>query len=913
MNLTTKCIYKIDYTYIIQNLCYLCLICVFVISMYLEKLEIQGFKSFATKNKLTFPGAVGGEKRGITAIVGPNGSGKSNIADAIRWVLGEQSMKSLRAKLGEDVIFSGTKNKGKQNLAEVSLYLNNQSEKEGGVGNKAPIPYSEMVLTRRVYRNGENEYLINNNKTKLSEIQMLLAKANFGQKTYSVIGQGMVEDFLKVSPKERKEFFDEATGIKEFQIKRETSLNKLINSYKNLEQAQALLKEIEPHLRSLTRQVNKLQKKDKLETELNTLLKRFFKYRWHKLNDQFIHFNNQFLETEKEKNSQEAKLISLNKEFNQIQEEKGVSEEFGYWSEVISDLQKKRETLVGKLATLEAQKKLQLEAKGNFDLSWLFTRQKELGTEIRQQKQETQKLETSLKTKQAKLESLEKNISDLRGKVNELNQNLRETFQKSAQGEARDPKLQTELENINQELKNISSWKDIEKIKKSLNELRDKVKKLLSLDGEKDKTLKEEQKKINQELEEKNKQLENYYQNKSALSAELNTLKEKLSLLESQIKRSEEEQKEVKEKIQKYSKKGDENQKTEEKNQEKLEEERKKIDQEINKAREKLSRLGEVEKEKKEKISALQQKSQNLQQEINHLNNRLNDFKIKSTKYETKLEDLEGEIKQSLTGSLKEIKQNRLKGKINPEETQVEIKKLENQLSQIGGIDPETETEYYQTKEKHDFLTEQISDLEKAIKSLENIIKELDVNIKEKFEKEFKRIHKNFEKYFKILFSGGEAKIKTIPYLEEESDEEREKSEQKDKITRLAKSSATGIEGIDIQVHPPGKKITSISMLSGGEKALTAIALICAIISANPSPFVVLDEVDAALDEANSERFAKILDDLSYKTQFILITHNRASMHKANVLYGTTMDESGISKLLSIQMESQEAQNQKSK
>ena len=704
--------------------------------MYLEKLEIQGFKSFASKNKLTFPGAIGGEKRGITAIVGPNGSGKSNIADAIRWVLGEQSMKSLRAKLGEDVIFSGTKNKGKQNVAEVSLYLNNQSEKEGGVGNKAPIPYSEMVLTRRVYRNGENEYLINNHRTKLSEIQMLLAKANFGQKTYSVIGQGMVEDFLKVSPKERKEFFDEATGIKEFQIKRENSLNKLINSYKNLEQAQALIKEIEPHLRSLTRQVNKLQKKDKLETELNTLQKRFFKYKWHKLNDQFIHFNNQFLETEKEKNTQEEKLVSLNKEFNQIQEEKGVSEEFNHWSEIISDLQKKRENLVGKLATLEAQKKLQLEAGGDFDLSWLLSREKKLETEVKQQKQEVPKLKKEMEGKKEKLAETEKSIRTLKEDLQNLNQKLRDSFQKNTPEGGEEKQIQTELEKINRELKDISSWENIKKIKESLSTLRQKIKKLLNLKGEKNESLKREQEKINSELAEKNQELEDYYQNKSALNAEINTLKEKLSILENQIKKNEGEEKEVKEKIQKYSREGKKTNKTEEENREKLEAEQRKIDKEIEGAREKLNRLGEVEKEKKEKITALQQKSQNLQQEINSLNNRLNDFKIKSTKYETKLEDLEGEIKQTLPGgSLKEIKQNRLQGEINPEKTEEEIKKLENQLNQIGGIDPETETEYYQTKEKYDFLTEQITDLEKAIKSLENIIKKLNVNIKEKFDK----------------------------------------------------------------------------------------------------------------------------------------------------------------------------------
>ncbi len=859
--------------------------------MYLEKLKIQGFKSFASKNKLSFPGAVNSQKRGITAVVGPNGSGKSNIADAIRWVLGEQSMKTIRAKLGEDVIFSGTQNKAKLNMAEVSLYLNNQGEKEGGVGQKAPIPYSEVVLTRRVYRNGENEYLINNNKTKLSEIQMLLAKASFGQKTYSVIGQGMVENFLKVTPRERKEFFDEATGIKEFQIKRESSLNKLLNSYKNLEQAGLLIKEIEPRLNSLTRQVKKLHKKDHLETELKQLSQRFFKYKWHKLNDQFVYFNNQFLKTEEEKQAKENKLSRLNKDFNKVQEEKGVSEKFNYWSEIISDLQKKREGLIQKLATLEAQRKMNLENKGNFDLSWLESRQTRINKEREGLETKKQKLKQKLKNQKTEQEEINK-------KIQEQNEKHKKIFSQTEKNLSWENKINQELTQAHQEIKEACQQNSLEKIKKRLNQIRHQIKKIIKnipRSGQ-EKEIKKHQEELIKLNEEKNQK-----------EVEINSLKEKLNLLSEQTKKLEEEKNEIEEKIKKYSGKNKESKTEEKQNREKLQTEIKKIDKETNKARTELNKLGEIEKEKKEKITKLQQNSQELQKEINELNNRLNEARVNSAKFETKLEDWETKIKNSVYNDLKEIKQNRLQGKINPTETEEKINKIQNQLNQIGAIDPETETEYHQTKEKYDFLNEQITDLRKAIKGLENIIKELDVNIKERFEKEFRRIHKNFEKYFKILFNGGEAKITAVhPEKSQEEKETNEDNKEENKIAKLAKSNATGIEGIDIQVHPPGKKIASISMLSGGEKALTAIALICAIISSNPSPFVVLDEVDAALDEANSERFAKILDDLSYKTQFILITHNRASMHKANVLYGTTMDENGISKLLSIKMEGEE-------
>jgi chromosome segregation protein len=251
------------------------------------------------------------------------------------------------------------------------------------------------------------------------------------------------------------------------------------------------------------------------------------------------------------------------------------------------------------------------------------------------------------------------------------------------------------------------------------------------------------------------------------------------------------------------------------------------------------------------------------------------------------------------------------------------------QLEQIGGIDPETEKEFAETKERYDFLSEQTNDLHQAVKSLEEIIYELDLNIKGKFDSEFKVISEKFNDYFKILFNGGSAKISKVMLEDVEHDETKNnnangntnganinegltpaeadiKNANDEKLKRirfLKKHNAVGLAGIEIQATPPGKKIQAVSMLSGGERALTAIALISAIISANPSPFVVLDEADAALDEANSERLAQILDDLSNKTQFIVITHNRASMRRASILYGVTMEENGVSKLLSVRLD----------
>lgn len=883
--------------------------------MYLEKLEVQGFKSFAGKNKLVFPGVVNGEKRGITAIVGPNGSGKSNIADAVRWALGEQSMKSLRAKMGEDVIFSGGGKRSRQNMAEVSLHLNNEDK-------RVDIPYSELVLTRRVYRNGENEYLINNSKTKLSDVQMLLARANVGQKTYSVIGQGMVDSFLKTTPAERKDFFDEATGIKELQIKRENSLNKLINSHKNLEQARMIITEIEPRLKTLTRQVNKLQKKGQLEEELKQLQTQLFCYKWHRLYNKYNSFNKDYLQKEMEKEQKEQELEQKNKDFNHIQEQKGLGEEFNQYSHKISELQKQREEIIRKISSLDAQKEINLEQEGQFDLSWLESQQKELTTSLEQKQQEKEQLEQTLSLKKQELDTAHQQKQEINKKVEEVNNQLLELVSSYSKEKNESDQAHEELRKLNSLLEEAEEQQDLQFLKEKLKKVKEKIKKVMKMvSGQ---SRQEEQQKQHRKQQEIKKNLEEWKQKWNQAEEkynqkwlDFNSHQEKKNVLESEIKKLTSDQNNIREKIQKYSQQQDQKQ-----NVKNLEEEKQKLNQQLNdiddqmkELRSYLDKLTTQEEERKTKLSSLQQESQILQKEISELNNRLNEIKINSTKYETKLEDLEKEIENSLVDNLNSLKQSNPPQELDEVATESKIEKIQNQLHQIGAIDPETEQEYYQTREKYDFLTDQISDLKKAISNLENVIRELDTTIKHKFDKEFKKISKKFEEYFKILFNGGSAKLIKIPHNQdpngeggdnsekESSQEDPNQGNKEDKIKNLTKLASTGVAGIDIQVNPPGKKITSLSMLSGGEKALTAIALICAIISSNPSPFVVLDEVDAALDEANSERLAQILEDLAHKTQFILITHNRASMHKANVLYGTTMDDNGISKLLSIKLE----------
>ncbi|MDD5527910.1 MAG: AAA family ATPase [Patescibacteria group bacterium] len=868
--------------------------------MYLEKLDIQGFKSFASKNTLIFPAGNKG-KKGITVIVGPNGSGKSNIADAVRWVLGEQSMKTIRAKTGEDVIFSGSSSKGQLGMAEVSLHLNNED-------GQAPIDFSQLVITRRIYRSGESDYLLNEAKVRLVDIQILLAKANVGQKTYSVIGQGMVESFLATTASERKEFFDEATGVRQFQIKREQSLSKLIASYENSGQANMLLAEIEPRLRSLTRQVNKLRARGEIETELKNIRASYFKFVWHNLNDKFSEYNNKYLSLEEILRAKTEELAKLNSELGKMEESRE-SEEYERLSNQAAEIQKQREDVLKKIAAADAQLSLELEAAGNFDLSWLINKESEL-------KQEIAGSETALNSWQNELEAKKNLVNNFSGekkglneKIEELNKVLR-GLTGDKKGIVRDEKkINSFLSEIKIELEKLEEENEIGKIKATLAKLKTLIAEVINLSSSAgdNEAFYAKQREIQEELLKLARAKEELFGRAAEPEMAAKMLEEKINLLAENLRRQKNELAATAEKIKSSGeKKSNEDVKDKKA---KLEVELSETDNQVREIREKLGAFNREREAKRAQLFQLQRAGQNLQQEINRLANELNVLKIDSAKYETRLEDLETEIRKSFD-NLKDIKENRADGEVNTLEAEIKIRQLENQLNLIGGIDPEVEKEYNETKTKFDFLKEQVDDLESAIGTLEGVIKELDGKIKERFDKEFKEICHKFEEYFKILFSGGSAKIIKLEDEEEIAKSDGaaeeikdEQNELREKIKRLSKYNATGLAGIEIQACPPGKKIASINMLSGGEKALTAIALICAIISANPSPFVFLDEVDAALDESNSERLAKILEDLSSKTQFIVITHNRAPMHRASVLYGVTMQENGVSKLLSIKLE----------
>ena len=863
--------------------------------MFLKKIELQGFKSFANKAELQF-------NRNLTAIVGPNGSGKSNIADAIRWATGEQSQKILRTKKAEEVIFAGSDKKSRLGMAEVNLHLDNSD-------GKIPIDYKEVVITRRIFRTGESEYIINKSKVRLSDIQLLLAKASFGQHNYSIIGQGMIDSILSQSASSRKSFFDEATGVKAYQIKKDKSQHKYTRTQDNLSQSKAILHEISPRLKYLTRQVNKLAKQKEVKEKLEGLQYNYYGFLVSEIKKETKKIKNDLNEKEDSKSDLNKRLNKIQEKLNNEESKNSYSQQFEEIQEKYNELSNKKNKLVRDKIIYEGKLNLKFSNSGKDNINWLNNQKTELEEEKDNNNRELSKYKDNFEQIKKELKEKTEKQNEFVNKINKIQSQLEESLEND--NESDDDEIKNKIKSLNTKIQDII--KNIEEI--SHQELKKEIYFI-------SKEIEFLNKKINQDdpnEDNKNyKKLQNkfqeYLKNKDSYVNEIYELKNNNNLAEIKIKNIEDRQSEIESKLEKIVleiKMADSQDKTEA--HEKIIEMVNNIDKKINKinkdideAKEELDNLNSKNEKNRKSLFEMQRDARDIQEKLNKQNSKIQDINIELTRHQTHYEDLNREIeyeeidKEKLNYDIEDINKN---------ETFNEINKYKRQLSQIGGIEEDIQNEFDEVKTKHGFLEKQIIDLEKASQNLKKIIDDLNIKIEEKFYLNFKKINETFNKYFQILFSGGHANLtiqkETLKKLSEEKETEEkvasdENSDEEEIENKTYEGKKEIISDILISVKLPGKKQANMTFLSGGEKALTSIALICAIIYNNPSPFVVLDEVDAALDEANSERFAEIVNNLKDKTQFICITHNRATMHKADRLYGVTIDNNSISKLLSI-------------
>lgn len=877
--------------------------------MYLARLEIQGFKSFANSFHLDF-------QRGITAIVGPNGSGKSNVADSIRWVLGEQSLKLLRGKKSDDVIFAGSDKKSRLGVAEVSLILNNAD-------GSAPVDYGEIVITRRVYRDGEGEYLINRQPARLQDIQLLLAQANFGQRTYSVIGQGMIDSFLVSSPQDRKHLFDEAAGVRQYQLKKEQAVSKLNQSKENLAQGEAIMVEIEPRLRSLTRQVRRLERREEIETQLRKSQTVFFGLRWQEVALERGSLNEQFTERERQRAEVAKELEAIQQELENIERERSASETFGGLQKQYNAILDEKNRSLERQAVIKGQLESAAKNAGAGETAFLERRAHELQRTLNQLHEERatiaqtiarhkttlQKDEAGLHATEKELQSLEQHLRELQAQwqeqvtVPELQQSIAAFFTKYEafvtslhEQETIDlTAVKAQAKHLHAELKKIHHRLGATNINADPEALAAAQSKLMAAAGQR------------QERTQGVMRLQSDLQLVEQQDAQLATQEMKLTTEMAGL------QQEVS--VNELAKTNpDAAYAAHMAEAKKIERELQTIDERLTKAREEINGFNTLETTKKERLFALQKEFRTTQHTLNAATHEVNELQVKLARVEQRLDDLKREIEQAMGDSAITAIEQTAAAKIDGDVTLLaeEIGHLTKQLQLIGGIDETVSQEYTETNERWEFLSKQANDLKSGIESLEKAIGELDEIITKKFDASFRKINDEFNTYFRTLFRGGRAELVLVKEVLRSDDDiteaEAAMAEANGETAtapeeKRVKNEEKVVTGIDIKATPPGKKLQNITMLSGGEKALTSIALLCAIISNNPSPFVVLDEVDAALDEANSQRFAAILEQLASHTQFITISHNRATMEKAGILYGVTMGDDGVSQLLSVKMD----------
>ncbi|MBI4092786.1 MAG: chromosome segregation protein SMC [Candidatus Kerfeldbacteria bacterium] len=871
--------------------------------MYLEKLELQGFKSFPSKTTLEF-------RQGITAIVGPNGSGKSNVADAIRWVLGEQSLKLIRGKRAEDVIFAGSDRKTKLGAAEVSLYLNNED-------GRAPIDFSELVITRRVYRDGSGEYFVNKRPVRLQDIMMLLAKSNFGQRTYSVIGQGMVDSILVTSPPERKHFFDEAAGVRQYQLKREQTVTKLDHTRENLRQAEALIQEIEPRLRSLTRQVRRLERRSEVEQELTRLQTAYYRGILQELRRQMTEALDRQRQLESESELENKAVTTLNAELAKLEQEHSRSEAFASLQRQFERAQADKSVLLAEDAVLKGRRETAFKEYGQGDVVWLEKQVASLNHQLKDLKAESANLENEQKSAAAKLSSLKLQLKERRLRQAALEEQLKRTVELTARDGVTTPAVQSEFrelfvleQSFLEQLLAVTSLPELEGLKKRVPELRDRTARFAkNLEragvGDGPASVIELQNKLYGELRNREDLLHTIGDIELAVRVHI----EKQSLLKSTSDRLREEDERLERELTRARAATKKDMDATLRDQsEALAKKIAAVDEQLATITSAIQNFNASESAKRDELFRIQRELRTAQDRLNQTTTKLNEVRIEVARLETRLQDVEREIRDEVNANALSDIFTSQESSSPPPELADEIARLKHQLSLIGGIDVAVEKEYHVTHERYTFLKTQYDDLIKASEQLEQGIAELDKTIKERFDEAFKKISDEFTKFFRILFRGGNAKLLLVKEIvpEEIVDEDEEGGENKKTVEVAGPAGEKVITGIEIQATPPGKRLKGIAMLSGGERALTSIALICAIISNNPMPFVVLDEVDAALDEANSQRFAAILDQLAHKTQFVMITHNRATMEKANILYGVTMGDDGASKLLSVKLEEAE-------
>ena len=837
--------------------------------MKLSKIEIKGFKSFGDKTVINF-------NDGVTGVVGPNGCGKSNVVDAIRWVLGEQKTTLLRSDKMENIIFNGSKSRKKLNLAEVSITFDNTK-------NLIPSEYSNVSIARKYFRSGESEYFLNDVKCRLKDITNLFLDTGITSNNYAIIELSMVDNILNDKDNSRMKLFEEASGISKFKKRKKETLNKISYTDKDLERVDDLIYEIEKNLRSLKRQSDQTKKfyelKDKYKKlSINIAIKATvekseklskIKNDLKKIEVNDVKLSSGIAKKNANLESLKSSLISFEQEL--IKKQKVVNNKLDRIRKHEENKKIKKEKLKFlEIKSEELNKKMKLDEESNSRS--LFSIES-IKKEIFQEENSLQKLSKKLSKTKEQFLKFEKQIDNKQIKISsldEINQNFRS--------------INFNLKSIQEKKNQIISLIQIEEMNREeiilkLNSFEKQINEILSNVNLLEKSFSDENKeliKLNKQFTKKSKDLSNeeilFNKIKNKVNSLNNELDYKSSTYEynlNQIKINKKELLKCNDEI-----KDSKNITSDKDNllvdlykqKDKLEIELNNYENDYHKTREEIDKIDKeikLNRDKKDQnlilINEYKNEIHELELDLNSVNERI------KVEFDLNILDLkldEGVFENKSTETIENI-----------------ILKTKEKIDKIGQINPLALETYNEMKERNEFISKERNDLLEAKESLLKTINEIDKNATETFLISFEKIKKYFKDVFRSLFI-------------EDDDCDLILS---DKNNPLESS-------IDILAKPKGKKPISINQLSGGEKTLTATSLLFAIYLLKPAPFCIFDEVDAPLDDNNIDKFNRIIKKFSKDSQFIIVTHNKRTMMNTDVIYGITMPEQGVSKVVPVDL-----------
>ncbi len=786
---------------------------------------------------------------GLTGIVGPNGCGKSNIVEALRWCMGETSAKSMRGSGMEDIIFSGTSNKPSKNISEVSLLIDNTDK----IGPAQYNDLDEILIRRKIERDKGSKYYINDKEVRARDAQTFFADLSTGAHSPSLISQGKIGQLVTSKPVERRAILEEAAGISGMHTRRQEAENRLVAAENNLKRADELKRQQEKQLENLKKQAEEASKYKEISREIRE-------------KEAGLYFL-KFREIDKEKNLIKEKMSEIEDEISAIKID------LNHNSSLLEEENKKLSPLRDKkMENLAKIQKINLELsnleqeenrirniqeklkKSRSEIESDLEREKSITLDSSlNEKRLLEEKDELLKTENELSDIEEKSTNDLLYSRNELNQ------------------LKQELDEIINEIETlIDSNQKINKetfrnLKSLINKITTSQERYASIFG-KNETIKSESIKRKQRIGSIDKELENWKNLQTNSKKMVIELNERRQNINTEIIENEKNPEKI------ASNKGQNIQNLD--NTKKRNEE---IDQELIEAEKKYSLINNNLKEIQEKLSSLREDKARKEATLEGIEYRNKDL-LFSIKNELRIDDEKILFSSS---DLVEIEKDNFPS-IEEQEKKVELSKKTRESLGSVNLRADEETKKYQDEIKK--MEDDRADLYTAIVKLKTSIDELNQKGRERLLDAFTKVNRKFNEVYTKLFSGGSAKLELV-----DSDDPLE-------------------AGLEMLVSPPGKRLQSITLLSGGEQALTALSLVFAVFLVNPSPICVLDEVDAPLDDANVTRFCALLDELTKitKTRFIIITHHALTMSRMHRLYGVTMPEKGISQLVSVDLQKAE-------